>query len=240
MTTTPARIRARIAEVRQETPIDRTLVFELPAAARAAFRWRPGQHVVVRLPDETPPRGRPYSLSGADGPRRPVRITVRDGGAWGRPVYERALGSAVDLEGPGGAFDLAVPAGHDAILVAGGSGIAPFRAFIEAWKDRGAPGRVTVLHAVKAHEHLLFHGEMTAWERGSEDFSYVPTLTAEDDAHPWTGGRGRVGANHMGGHIRDARRTVVCACGPGALVDDALAWAADFGVPEAQRRREAW
>jgi ferredoxin-NADP reductase len=240
MSEAPTWIRAHVAEVLQETPIDRTLVFALPAAARKALTWRPGQHLVVRLPDETPPRTRPYSLSGASGPDRPVRITVRDGGAWGRPVYERAAGSPVDLAGPGGSFDLGVPPGHDAVLVAGGSGIAPFRAFVEAWREDGAPGRVALLHAVKAREHLLFHDEMTTTAREVAGFSYVPTLTAADDAHPWSGARGRVGAAHLAAQVRDAQRTIVCACGPAALVDDALAWAADLGVPQTQRRREVW
>lgn len=233
---TPARVQA----VHPESSIDRTLVFALAPADRAAFAWRPGQHVLLRLPDERPPRVRPYSLSGADGPDRPVRITVRDAGGWGRPVYALDVGAAVELGGPTGAFDLRVPAGHDAVFVAGGSGVAPFRAAIEAWLGSGAEGRVTLLHAVRTHDHLVFHDELVAWAARVPAFRYVPALTGDDVAAAWSGVRGRLGRAHLDEVLADPGRTLVGACGPADLVEDALAWAEGLGVPAALRRREAW
>ncbi|MCA9316889.1 MAG: FAD-dependent oxidoreductase [Planctomycetes bacterium] len=233
-------IRARVADVRQETPLDRTLFFELDPEVRRAFVWQPGQHITVRLPDEVPPKPRPYSLSGADGPGRPVRITVRNGGSWGLPVYERPIGTVVDLSAPRGAFDLDVPAGDDAVLVAGGSGVAPFRALVEAWVARGAGGHVTLLQASRQRDHLVFADEWSAWERDVPGFTWRPTVTGPDDAAAWPGARGRFGRDALKASLRDPRRTVVAACGPKDLVADTMAWARELGVPEDRCRKEAW
>ncbi len=233
-------IPARIASVRDETPIDRTFSFEVSDADRRAFRWRPGFHTVLRIPDEAPPAARPYSLSGADGGGRPIRITVRGSGSWGRPVYELNRGARVELATPRGRFDLAVPSGYDTVLVAGGSGVTPFRAFVEDWILHAAPGRVTLLLSARDSSQVLFRDEWDAWQRARSAFRWTPTLTREPASSAWSGARGRIDEARLAAAIEVPERTIVAACGPRGLVSDAIEWARRVGVADDAVRRESW
>ena len=127
-----------VVEVVEETPRVRTLVFELAD-------WpehRAGQHVDIRLTAEDGYRAeRAYSIGSAPG--EPVAITVErleDGEV--SPYLTEVLreGDQIELRGPiGGYFVWGPEDGGPLLLVAGGSGVVPFRAMLrhrqasEAW-----------------------------------------------------------------------------------------------------------
>lgn len=236
-TSRPGWLRARVAEVRQETPWDRTLVFAPADGDALPESWRPGQYVTILLPHEDPPRERPYSLSGASGAGRPLRITARLAGSWGRPIYELPVGAEVRLQAPAGRFVLDVGNEDRLVLVAGGSGVTPFRAFIEQAESRPRAGPTLLVHASRARDHLLFHDEFRRWANVVPNFIYAPTVTGDVD-ETWTGDRGRPSLLGLREHVPAGRRTIVYACGPPALVDDAMAWAEALGVHVDDRRRE--
>lgn len=99
----------------------------------------PGQHVVVRLPDQ--PLARAYSLTGP--PHRPqyLSIAVRrtpahpetgNRASLSQRIQELAAGDELLLDPPAGVFTPAVHATRPIALIANGIGITPFVSYLEA------------------------------------------------------------------------------------------------------------
>jgi len=77
-------------------------------------------------------------------------------------LFRSAIGDRIDLRGPfGHGFPLADLDGRDLLLIAGGLGIAPIRALLQA--VQGRPVRsITLLYGVRRADDLLFLPELKA------------------------------------------------------------------------------
>lgn len=225
-----------IERVVQETPLDRT--FHLRLETGEPFAATPGQYVVLRDPTEEPARDWYFSLSGMPGEDGQVRITVRGRGEPVRRIYDASPGARWSLQPPAGTFHVEGPPDETVVLLAAGSGVTPFRTFLEARRAAGRTEPVWLLHSARTGDELLFRAEFDAWARDLPHVHYRPTITGEDDA--WTARRGRIDADLLRPAIGDPAAVRVYACGPGPFVEHALETAAALGVPEARRLRERW
>lgn len=232
-------IDVQVVATREETPWDRSLVLELPPAARADFPHRPGQAVSLLDPAEEEPRPRWFSLSlppGADGR---FEVTIRR-------IVDTQPHWPVDPEGrtlscskPTGSFVLERDPGEDLLLLAGGSGITPFRSFIGALRSDVPDGQVTLVHSSREPGHLIFRAEFEEAEAANPWLRYIPTITGEGSPE-WTGRRGRIDRALLAGLVPRAKETAVYACGPGPFVESMLQIAGGLGVAETHLRREQW
>jgi len=135
-------------------------------------------------------------------------------------------GDEIDFKGPYGAFILRRPV-SDSILVATGTGIAPFRSMLQANLREHAGRRFTLIFGVR-HEHgLLYHDEWRAMAREFGNFDYRPTLTRPPDT--WTGLTGRV-QPHVLEALGDRRDSDVYICGLREMVDDVRAQLKAIGL----------
>jgi len=116
------------------------------------LRFRPGQFVHVALDPYDPagywPESRAFSIASAPSDRHGMRLTItRQGRFTSRLLEEVEVGRTLWCKGPYGEFEVAA---HDpaapVVLVAGGTGITPFCAFMEEALLRpetvGAPVRL--------------------------------------------------------------------------------------------------
>ena len=231
---------AVLERVVQETPKDRTLAFRVPAAAAEAFRFRPGQFVTFHDVLDGKPIVRSYSLSSAPAEPGVFEITVRNFGAYGMRLFSLEPGATLEAHAPRGGFVLDVKPGQTLVLTAGGSGVAPYRAFVRALEAAGHRERVTVVHSVREPSELIFRAEFEALAGRRPWFRYVPTVTRAEDDATWRGRRGRVDAALLTSLWTSPASAIVYACGPNAFVDAMLATARDAGLPPDHLRREKW
>ena len=197
-----------------ETPRVRTLVLDVPA-------WnahRPGQHVDVRLTAEDGYQAeRSYSIASAPG--EPPAITVErldDGEVSPYLVEEAVPGDRFELRGPiGGYFVWDPDAAEDPLLlVAGGSGVVPFRSMLR--RDGGAHIRTVtqLLYSSRTFADLIYREELDELAARDDGLEVVETLTR---AQPpgWTGRSGRVDAEFLREVAIPAERDPrVYVCGP--------------------------
>ena len=219
-----------IAEVVQETPVDRSFVLAVPAAHRADFRFAPGQYVQLRDPADAEARDWYFSLSAAPNEEGTLRVTIRGRGEPVQRIYAAQPGTRWHALEPAGSFRLEASAGERVVLAGAGSGVTPFRAFVEHRSMRGSEDAVWLLHSARAAEELLFRREFLAWSDAIDVFTYVPTVTTASDA--WNGRRGRVDTDLLREALGDPQRARIYACGPPRFVSTVLAKAAALGVPE--------
>jgi ferredoxin-NADP reductase len=206
---------AEIAEVVEETPLVRTIVFDLPD-------WpghRAGQHLDVRLTAEDGYQAaREYSIASAPG--EPVAITVErldDGEVSPYLTEELRKGDAVELRGPVGGYFVWDPEhGGPLLLVAGGSGIVPLRAMLRHRRRTGSDVPARLLYSSRSIDHVIYGAELDEPMDGVEVFH---TLTREQPAG-WTGYSRRVDADllaEVAWPVEDD--PLVYVCGPTSFVE---------------------
>ncbi|MGL6279000.1 MAG: FAD/NAD(P)-binding protein [Gaiella sp.] len=196
----------RVVERAQETADTWTLELE-PLRDRVVPR--PGQFAMLYAfgVGEVP-----ISTSGDPARDGPLTHTIRAVGAVTERLCAAEPGGVIGVRGPfGTAWPIDEALGGDALIVAGGIGLAPLRpAVLELLAQRDAFDAVTVLVGARSPADLLYRSELETW-RSRLDLDVEVTV----DAAPsdW---RGRVGlvTTLLPRVDIDPERTVAFVCGP--------------------------
>src|SRR5579871_1615393 len=126
---------AKLVESREITPNVRHFVFETPEVNELYFV--PGQFVSFTETIEGKPITRPYSIaSPPDGNRFELCLNLVEDGLFSPRLFAMKPGETVQMAAPLGYFVLRNP-GRDAIFVATGTGVAPFRSMLGAYLGQG-------------------------------------------------------------------------------------------------------
>ena len=194
-----------------------------PAIAGAI---RPGQFVMIRTaPGDVPLLRRPYSvfdlLRDADGRPMGFSILNKQVGAGSRLLFRAAPGAKFPCLGPLGRPFTLPPAGAEAWMIAGGTGLAPFATLSEELAAAGTRRR-------------LFYGART----GAELFCLdrfeplgVATVLATEDGTRGETGRVTVPLARELAARAGASPVALYACGPEAMLRAVAELAARHGMP---------
>ncbi len=165
----------------------------------------------------------PFSLSAAPNGRW-LRLTVKIVGGHTADLARLRPGVRVLAEGPSGVFTTERRLRPKALLIAGGSGIAPIRALLEELP----PGSAVIYRASNASD-LVFREELDwlAQRRGTR-VEYV--LGGRDDPGP----RYVFSPGGLRELVPDVRRRDVFLCGPEGLVSSARVILRQLRVPRRQ------
>ncbi len=223
-----------VVEVVDETPRVRTLVLE-PAD------WpehRAGQHVDIRLTAEDGYRAeRAYSIASAPG--EPLAITVErleDGEV--SPYLTEVLrkGDQIELRGPiGGYFVWGPEDGGPLLLVAGGSGVVPFRAMLRHRRRRGSEIATRLLNSSRTLEDVIYRAEL---DRDEQGLQIVQTLTRAQPAD-WKGYTRRVDRDMLHEVAWPAdEHPLAFVCGPTSFVETVADALVALGYPPQRVRTE--
>ncbi len=194
------------------------LTFRHPETAREA---RAGQFVMIKAGlSAEPPLPRPFSIMSVDHARQTFTLFLKAVGPGSRALACLEEGQEAQCLGPLGRGFSPPPVGEEALLVAGGYGIAPFRLFCEQARE-GARARV-------------FYGGRSAGDLVIRDrFAdlKVPLVLATEDGSLGHGGRVTAALEAY----LDARPGPVrlYACGPEAMLGAVAELAARRGLEAA-------
>lgn len=178
------------------------------------FDFKPGQFAVLGLPGsatripeaerEVPaPEAdklirRAYSIASASVERRYVEfyLTLITSGGLTPRLFALKHGSRIFL-GPkaSGTFTLdRTPPGKTAILIATGTGLAPYVSMLRSVLSHETDRKFVVLHGARYSWDLGYRGELETLARLRSNFTYIPSITRPDqDAH-FIGRIGRIQA----------------------------------------------
>jgi dihydroorotate dehydrogenase electron transfer subunit len=201
------------------------LSFEHHEVAREA---RAGQFVMIKAGTSAePPLRRPFSILSVDAATGTFTLFLKVVGAGTRALATLAPGELAQCLGPLGQPFTLPPPGHEALLIAGGYGIAPFHLFCEELRRAGRRARV-------------FYGGRTAVDlQVREPFARmgVPLVPATDDGS--FGHHGRV-TEPVESYLDTAPGpAVLYACGPDPMLHAVARLAARRGLP-AQVSLDPW
>lgn len=210
-------MKATLLESREIAPEVRHFVFEVPDRE---FTFQPGQFVSFEAPVGEQEITRAYSIaSPPNGNRFELCLNRVEGGLFSPWLFDMRPGDAVEVTGPHGGFVFREPPG-DSLLVATGTGIAPFRAMLRQRLLSDASNQYTLIFGVRYEHGILYRAEFEDLARRHPNFTFLPTVSRPD--HSWTGLTGRV-QQHVTEAVGSRRDLTVYICGLKSMVEEVRA-----------------
>ena len=124
-------------------------------------RWKPGQFLHLALDPYDPsghwPESRCFTMASGSTDRDHVRLTIAAKGRFTRRILaELQPGRIVWMKAPYGDFIVRTSLEHHVVLIAGGTGVTPFVAFMEDALAKGMDGNVWLHYGARTEELLVF------------------------------------------------------------------------------------
>jgi ferredoxin-NADP reductase len=228
---------ATVVELVNETARCKSLVLDLPA-------WpghRAGQHVDVRLTAEDGYQAqRSYSIASSPEDHNVVLTVERleDGEVSPYLVDELEPGDELELRGPiGGYFAWDQSFGGPLLLIAGGSGVVPFRAILRHRVAVGGETAVRVLYSARSLDEVLYREEFLSL--GSHQDIAVRLALTRAWPDSWQGHRGRITPELLRDVSWPAEdQPLIYVCGPTAFVETIAGQLVDIGHDPSRVRTE--
>lgn len=155
----------RLHEVRQEEGNVKTFIFE-----HDGLEWKPGQYQGYSLPISDVPEERERWFTIASAPREHfIHISTRvSESAFKQALDHLKVGDTIESYELGGDF-LWEKSDKEAVFIAGGIGITPFRSMIVERDLAGLSIPVTLIYFNRTHE-IPFHNEFKAIQERHPEF----------------------------------------------------------------------
>lgn len=200
------------------------------------FKAKGGQFVLVRFFT----KGlwwqeHPFSLSQLPDDKH-LRLTIRQLGDFTNQIPALKSGTKVLVSGPYGAFTLDRATKDKVLYIAGGIGITPLRAMIEAEAVAGKPSDAILMYGNVAAGDIALKNEL-------EDLSArlnMPIHNVLSNDENYAGEHGYVDQEKLGRLVPDIAERDIFLCGPPPMMKGVRQALATLGVPEKQVHFESF
>lgn len=173
----------------------------------------PGQYVNIGVPDSGQTRS--YSFSSRPGDTHASFLIKHVPGGLMSSWLERAQpGDRVPMTGPLGSFYLREVV-RPLLLLAGGTGLAPFLSMLEVLAQRGEVRPITLIYGVTRDQDLVLLEALEAFAARLPQLTVVTCVADPQTAHPRQG----YVTQHMGREALHDGDVDVYLCGPPPMVD---------------------
>lgn len=221
--TAVARFEGTIKEVGliSESTIGLSIELDTPEA----LTFLPGQYVNLQLPDSEDVRA--YSFSSVPG-AAVAEFVIRNvpGGKMSRYLTETAqAGGRISFSGPYGSFYLR-PVGRPVVMLAGGTGLAPFLSMLQHLSAQGNTLPVNMVLGVTNDSDLVHLDKLDAIKAVHDWFDYRTCVAAEASSHPRKG----YVTQHLDTAWLNGGDADVYLCGPVPMVDAVRQWLDAQGI----------
>ncbi|ENB9662822.1 benzoate 1,2-dioxygenase electron transfer component BenC [Pseudomonas putida] len=221
--TEQASFEAAISDVRQLSASTIALSIKGEALSRLAFL--PGQYVNLKVPGSEQSRAYSFSSLQKDGE---VSFLIRNvpGGLMSSFLTNLAkAGDNMSLAGPLGSFYLR-PIQRPLLLLAGGTGLAPFTAMLERIAEQGSEHPLHLIYGVTNDFDLVELDRLQALASRIPNFTYSACVANPDSQYPQ---KGYVTQHIEPRHLNDGDVDVYL-CGPPPMVEAVSQYVREQGI----------
>ena len=208
-----------LKEIKQESVDVKSFKFDL---AGINFDFKPGQYIIMKLDVVDERNGvRMFSLSSSPTETGYIIISTKmTGSDFKKKLESLKVGEKVDIRGPFGRFLLQEDYSKQAIMLAGGIGITPFRNMIKFATDKKLDLKIILLYSNKLPEEMSFKKEFDEWQKINPNLKVVYTITRPEESRmQWKGIAGRIDATMIKNNVKYMGNCIFYVCGPPAMVD---------------------
>ncbi|MDA8485704.1 benzoate 1,2-dioxygenase electron transfer component BenC [Pseudomonas resinovorans] len=224
--TQQASFEASISAVRQLS--DSTISLSIKGESLAKLAFLPGQYVNLKVPGSEQTRAYSFSSLQKDGE---VSFLIRNvpGGLMSSFLTGLAkAGDSMSLAGPLGSFylrDIRRPL----LLLAGGTGLAPFTAMLEKIAEEGSEHPLHLIYGVTNDFDLVEMDKLEAFAARIPNFTYSACVANPESSYPQ---KGYVTQHIEPKHLNDGDVDVYL-CGPPPMVEAVSQYIREQGISPA-------
>jgi benzoate/toluate 1,2-dioxygenase reductase subunit len=202
-----------------------TIRFSVALDQPDALDFLPGQYVNVTVPGTGQTRS--YSFSSAPGAELASFVVrnVPNGLMSSYLIKQAQAGQPVSFAGPFGSFYLR-PLRRPLLLLAGGTGIAPFLSMLDTLAAKGFTQPVRLVYAVTNDHDLVEIEHLERIAAAHPAFEYVTAVAADGSRHARKG----YATAHVEPAWMNAGDVDVYLCGPVPMVDAVRNWFGTTGI----------
>jgi NAD(P)H-flavin reductase len=180
----------------------------------------PGQWVSFEIERPAPrlPATRAYSIASSANRRTAIELVVNRvaGGPGSGYLFGLREGDTTAFHGPMGSFVLQ-DSPRDLLLVATGTGIAPFRSMLWSLAEVSSARAITLIWGLRSERDLYYQDELIGLRERLQGFSCITTLSQPVGA--WSGSVGRV-TGIVDERVASVTNLEVFLCGNGGMIRD--------------------
>lgn len=193
-------------------------------------KFAPGQFLSFQIGDD-PKLLRSYSISSTPLNHQIMQVSIKllkdgKGSSWFHSLH---AGDKVIAHPPSGLFTDIDVENHPRVYVAGGIGITPILSMIQANLDAENQDAMTLFYGMRSTNDMAFHDLITALANRHEQLTYIPILSAQDDA--WSGDVGYIDLQYIESKAKLNDQTKFYMCGPAVMTDNLIDDLANKGYP---------
>lgn len=236
-------IQLRVSRIVQETADVKT--FRLEADSPLPFDFLAGQFIVLHFEIYDEAKGkvrrknRAFSISSSPLEKKFLEITVRKTGFVSSFMHDALkVGDWVTVRSLGGKFIFQDGLADELVLIAGGTGVAPFRSMIRYILQKNLPVKVTLIYSSRTPSDILFREEFDALSAAHPDLRCVHTIT-RPRGESWRGNTGRISVGLLRRHVSNLA-ALFYLCGPTPMIEEGVRLLKEMGVEEGRIRLEKW
>ena len=222
-----------------------TITFDVPPNLYEAFRYLPGQHLIIKFIINGEEARRSYSLNSCPFKEEALQVTVKrvKNGLVSNFVGDHLkVGDELEVMIPQGRFfvDIKEDAYKTYFLFAAGSGITPIISILKSVLIASPNSVVNLLYGNKHQDSILFNKELNELQnQNPQRLQLVHTLSSPkvwSTWEQWKGRKGRVDTETVEWFITNyppiAQSTEYYICGPGAMNRSVRKTLIDLGIPK--------
>jgi len=222
-------MKATLLESREIAPEVRHFVFEAPGVKQLHFK--PGQFVSFNEMLGGKKITRAYSIASLPGGNHfELCLNLVHEGIFSPHLFAMKPGDSVEMTDPLGFFVVRNPA-KEAVFVATGTGIAPFRSMAPDYLSHPQAKQLTLIFGARHERTIYYRDDFEALAQQHSNFRFLPTLSRAEPS--WSGRTGHVQL-HLLDVIGERRDLDVYICGLKAMVDDVRAILKGMGFDRKQ------
>lgn len=191
----------------------------------AELTFLPGQYINIQVPGSE--QARSYSFSSRPGAKRASFLirNVPNGLMSGYLTGKAQVGDRLTMTGPLGSFYLR-ELKRPVLMLAGGTGLAPFLAMLERLAEKGCDQSVHMIYGVTHDSDLVKLEALEDYAARIDNFRYTTCVASEASQHPRKG----YVTHHMSPEVLHDGDVDVYLCGPPPMVDAVLHYFDSEGI----------
>jgi NAD(P)H-flavin reductase len=202
-----------------------------------SFTFKAGQFVTIAINNGEKTRLKSYSIlnpPSQNDKQLDFCIKLIDGGFASEVFKKTKAKDTFKIKGPFGNFKFDEKnQNKENVFIGTGTGMVPLYSMIQEFAKKYPNKKFTLLVGFRKKENILFHRILLQLQKELENFTYLVTLTREED---WHGMTGRV-TDHLNGDLKDKRYYI---CGLKEMVIDTTKLLEKGGVSKANIEYERY